>query len=87
MTNYFRKLEPTKAEYDLDVYAGTYAYHTLPHTTIVFTVWTEQVYRRNIHVHEQSANQLLATFMLLWVLEAISEKFRFCFWGTCESPI
>jgi hypothetical protein len=31
MANYFRKLEPSKVEYDMAVYEGTYAYHTAPH--------------------------------------------------------
>jgi hypothetical protein len=29
MTNYFCKLEPSKAEYDLAVYESTYDYHTV----------------------------------------------------------
>jgi hypothetical protein len=31
MTNCFRKLEPSKAEYDLAVYEGIYAYHAVFH--------------------------------------------------------
>jgi hypothetical protein len=31
MTNYFHKLEQSKAEYDLAVYGGTYAYHSVLH--------------------------------------------------------
>jgi hypothetical protein len=29
MTNYFRKLEPSKGDYDLTLYEGTYAYHSV----------------------------------------------------------
>jgi hypothetical protein len=38
MANYFRKLEPSKAEYDLAVYGGTYAYYTLLHNHSFRTV-------------------------------------------------
>jgi hypothetical protein len=31
MTNYFCKLEPSKAEYDMAVHEGTCAYHTVVH--------------------------------------------------------
>ena len=29
LTNYFRKLDPSKDEYDLAVHEGTYVYHTI----------------------------------------------------------
>jgi hypothetical protein len=34
MTNYFRKLEPSKTEYDLAVYEGTYTYHAVLHIMV-----------------------------------------------------
>lgn len=31
INNYYRKLEPSKSEYDLAIHEGTYAYHTIRH--------------------------------------------------------
>jgi hypothetical protein len=58
MTNYFLKMEPSKAKYDLDVRVneGRYAYHTVLHNH-TFAVWiVQQGYRRNVPIQEQSEN-------------------------------
>jgi hypothetical protein len=48
MTNYVCKLELSKAEYNLAVYEGTYAYHTVLHNHS-FSGWiVQQFYRKNL---------------------------------------
>jgi hypothetical protein len=73
MINYIRKLEPSKAEYDLAVYEGTYAYHAVLRNrsfrSLDCTSLQKKFADKTFPVQEQSANQSLPTFMLLWLLK------------------
>jgi ribulose-5-phosphate 4-epimerase/fuculose-1-phosphate aldolase len=71
MTNYFHKLELPKAEYDLAVYEGTYAYHTVLHNHSLCSMAcaTLHLQARNFPVQKQSVHQSLPKFMFLGVLK------------------
>jgi hypothetical protein len=73
MIKCFRKLDASKAEYDLAVYEDTYAYHTVFHnhnfrSLDSLTTLQKNLQTRNFPVQEQSANKSLPTFMLLGLL-------------------
>jgi hypothetical protein len=73
MTNYFPKLELSKAEYDLVAYEGVYASNTVLHNHSFRSMDSTTTLQRNLHtrkfpVEEQSANQSLSTFMPLGFL-------------------
>jgi hypothetical protein len=70
MINYFRKLEPSNAEYDLADYEGTYAYNTVLYNNSFRSMdCTTSLQTIHFPVQEQSVNQSLPTFMLLGLLK------------------
>jgi hypothetical protein len=49
MTNFFRKLEPPKSEYNLAVYEGTHAYYTVLHVTACLLYCTPRHSFRSVY--------------------------------------
>jgi hypothetical protein len=77
MTNCFRELTPSKAEYGLAVHEGTYTYHAVSHyrsfRSTDCTSLQKKFADKKISFVRTSANQSLATFMLLELLNGICE--------------
>jgi hypothetical protein len=71
MTKYFRKLAPSKAEYNLDIYAGTYAYHTLPPYNHSFHSMDWTSLQRKYSCARTKCESIVGNVCAPWVLEEL----------------